>query len=149
MSVLTTILSPPFLANNIELIAFVTSVMILVIFDDFVFARTVFPFVDFIKYELSKGIEGIYEKKGIKSLWAKYAKRYSIEALATVLIVTYCYLGYEILGVYFIEPILQRWKSVILLVVIALFIMANYLINNPKMRKRFFGVYVYNPEKKK
>jgi len=146
MAVIDIILSPPFLADNIKLIAFITSVMILVLFDDFVASKIIFPIADFIKYEFAANLAKVYEKKGIKSFWAKLARKYASETFATVFIIVYCYIGYAILGEYVISPLLERWKSIILLVVIGLFLTANYLINNPRMRKRFFGVGVYKPE---
>lgn len=149
MSIISAIFSPAFLVNNIELIAFISSVMILVIFDDFVFGKFVFPLVDFLKYIIFKHVGAFYEKKGIKSWWAKASKKYFSEIVATVLIIFYCYLGYAILGIYFLEPILQRLKAIILIIVIFLFFIANYLINNPRMRRKFFGYGVYHPEKKK
>ena len=146
MAVIDAILSPQFLVNNIELIAFVTSVMILVLFDDFVTGKIIFPIADFIKYKFASNITKVYEKKGIKSFWAMLARKYGSETFATVLIIIYCYIGYEILGTYVIAPLLERWKSAILLVVVALFLTANYLVNNPRMRKRFFGIGTYKPE---
>ncbi|MCX8158800.1 MAG: hypothetical protein N3D20_00695 [Candidatus Pacearchaeota archaeon] len=142
------ILSPQFLVNNIEIISFVTSVMILVIFDEFIFGKIVFPVADFIKYKLFKGLGVIYEKKEIKSRVAKYFQRYFSEAIATILVICYCYFGYYILSEYVLEPVLRRWQAIILLVVIGLFVGMNYLINNKKLRKKIFGVDIYNPEKK-
>ena len=149
MSIITAIFSPAFLVNNIELIAFISSVMALVIFDDFVFGKFVFPVVDFLRYTIFKQVGAFYEKKDIKSWWAKVSKRYVSEIIATVLIILYCYLGYVVLGIYILEPIFQRLKSIILIIVIVLFFIANYLINNPRMRRKFFGFGVYHPERMK
>jgi F0F1-type ATP synthase assembly protein I len=148
MVIWESILAPGFLVNNIDVIAFIIAVMMLVLFDDFVTGKIIFPLADFIKYKFAKEITNLYEKKGIKSAWAKSARRYFSEAFATVLVIVYCYLGYAFLGVYFIEPILQRWSAVILLVVIVLFLMLNYLVNNTRMRRRFFGFGAYKPEEK-
>ena len=150
VNILTAILSPAFLVNNIDVIAFVISVMILVFFDDFVVGKIIFPIADFIKYEFARGIDIVYERKKIKAqtTWARLVRKYSSETLSTVLVVFYCYVGYEILGIYVIAPILERWKSFITIVVIILFLIVNYLVNNPKMRKRFFGFGIYTPEKK-
>jgi len=148
MSVITSILSPQFMVANIELIAFVASVMILIFFDDFVSGKIIFPVADYIKFKLSKGIGTIYEKKQIKSSPAKHFRRYISEASATVMIILYCYIGYALLGVYIIEPLLQRWKGIITIVVLVMFFGVNYLVNNAKMRRKFFGFGIYNPEKK-
>ena len=148
MAITDIILAPQFLVNNIGLIAFVTSVMILVLFDDFVTGKIIFPIADFIKYKFAANLTRVYEKKRIKSFWAMLARKYGSEAFATVLIIVYCYIGYAILGTYIIAPLLERWKSIILLVVIGLFLTANYLVNNPRMRRRFFGVGTCKPEQK-
>jgi hypothetical protein len=148
MVIWESILAPGFLVNNIDVIAFIIAVMMLVLFDDFVTGKIIFPIADFIKYKFAKEITNLYEKKGIKSSWAKHARKYLSEAFATILVILYCYLGYAFLGVYFIEPILQRWRAVILLVVIVLFLMLNYLVNNTRMRRRFFGFGAYKPEEK-
>lgn len=147
MSVISSILAPQFLVNNIELIAFILSVMILVLFDDFVTGKIIFPVADFIKYKFAANLTKVYEKKGVKSFWAKLARKYGSEAFATILVIVYCYIGYAILGEYVIAPILQRWQSIISFVVLALFLAANYLVNNPRMRRRFFGVGTYKPER--
>ena len=148
MSILTTILSPAFLVNNIELIALVASVMVLVFFDDFVVERMIFPAADFVKFKIFKHVGTLYEKKGIKSWWAKASRKYISEATATLLVILYCYSGSVVLGIYIFEPIFQRWKSFISIVVLVMFLMSNYVINNSRMRKRFFGLGIYNPEKK-
>jgi len=124
-------------------------VMILVIFDDFVFGKMVFPLVDYIKLKLSNAIENVYEKEGIRSKFAKLIRKYFLQWFATVMIILYCYIGYEILGAYVIEPILQRWKAIILIVIIVLFLLLNYIVNNARMRKRFFGFTMSNPKGKK
>ena len=150
MSVLTAILSPSFLVNNTDLIAFIASVMILIFFDEFFTGKIAFPIADYLKYELTKGIDKVYENRNIKkrSSWARYLKKYLSEAIATVLIILYCYMGYAFLGVYIIQPLLDRWSAIITLVVIAMFLAVNYLVNSPKMRRKFFGFGIYNPEKK-
>jgi len=147
MSVITAILSPSFLVNNIDIIALVASVMVLVFFDDFVVEKFIFPIADFVKFKVFKHVGLLYEKKGITSWWAKASRKYVSEALATALVVLYCYSGSVVLGIYVLEPVFQRWKSFISIVVIVLFLMANYVINNSRMRKRFFGLGVFNPEK--
>lgn len=148
MSWITTILSPSFLVDNIELISFITGVMVLIIFDEFVIGRVIFPVADFIKYYLAKGINLIYEKKGIHSKLAKGFKRYSSEAVATLMVIAYCYVGYWIVAKLVIEPILIRWQPAILLVVIVLFFVFSYLINKASWRRQFFGVGIYNPDRK-
>ncbi len=149
MSILTAVLSPDFLINNIPLIAFIVSVMILVLFDEFVMSRIIFPITDYIKYILAKFIDFFYQKKEIKAKWAHFIKRYFSEIVATMLFIAYCYIGYAILGEYVIAPILTRWQAIILPVIILLFVLANYMINSPKMRRRLFGIGIYNPERKK
>lgn len=149
MSILTTILSPPFLVNNIELMAFVVSVMILVIFDDFVSGKIIFPLADYVRHFMARGINTIYEKREIKSKFAMHFKNYISQAFATLLFILYCYIGGDILGTYVIAPILQRWQGIILIVVIIMFLLLNYLVNNSKMRRRFFGFGINKPAEKK
>jgi hypothetical protein len=135
--------------DNVTIIAFVISVMILVLFDEFVMSRMVFPLTDYIKYLISKSVDLLYKEKEIKAKWAHFVKRYIAEIIATALFIVYCYVGYAILGEYVIAPILTRWQAILLPVVILLFVLANYMINSPKMRRRLFGMGIYNPEKKK
>lgn len=149
MSILTTILSPPFLVDNIELMAFVVSVMILVIFDDFVSGKMIFPLADYVRHGLARSINILYEKKEIKSKFAKHVRNYLSQAFATLLFILYCYIGGDIFGTYVIAPILQRWQGIILIVVIIMFLMLNYLVNNERMRKRFFGFGINKPVEKR
>lgn len=143
------ILAPQFLVQNIELVSFVVSVMILVIFDEFVIGKILFPVADFIKFRLARLLGVVYERRGIRSGVAKGFQRYSTEAVATIAVIVYCYLGYAVVSEFLVEPLLIRWRSVILLVVIILFFIFNYLINQTRWRRQFFGVGSYDPDKKK
>jgi len=102
-----------------------------------------------VKSKISEGVGVLYENNGIRSGWAKFIKRYVSEAFATFLVIFYCYAGSVLLGIYILEPIFQRLKSIILIIVIGLFVLTNYVINNSKIRKMLFHLDIDNRKGKK
>ncbi len=126
------ILGPQFLINHIQLIAFVMGVMVLVIFDEFVSGKIIFPATDFIRDFLFVKLLGIKEAKRYKRII-----RYLTEFISTAVFIFYCYLGYFILGEYIIAPVLFRLQDFILLIVIIVFLLISYVYNNKKLRRKF------------
>ena len=126
------IIAPQFLISHIELIAFVMAVMLLVIFDEFVSMKIIFPFADFIKKSLFSKASSIKQARKHKK-----PVKYFTEFLATAIFIFYCYMGYFILGRYFIAPILYRLQNIILIIVVAIFLLVSYVFNNRRLRKKF------------
>ncbi|MBS3065583.1 hypothetical protein J4229_00870 [Candidatus Pacearchaeota archaeon] len=149
MGIVSAILSPAFLVNNIQFIALVAGVIVLVFFEDLIIKKFIFLSADFVKSKISEGVGVLYENNGIRSGWAKFIKRYVSEAFATFLVIFYCYAGSVLLGIYILEPIFQRLKSIILIIVIGLFVLTNYVINNSKIRKMLFHLDIDNRKGKK
>ena len=118
MGIVSAILSPAFLVNNIQFIALVAGVIVLVFFEDLIIKKFIFLSADFVKSKISEGVGVLYENNGIRSGWAKFIKRYVSEAFATFLVIFYCYAGSVLLGIYILEPIFQRLKSIILIIVV-------------------------------
>lgn len=132
ISLIASILGPQFLISRIEIIAIVLATMVLVVFDDFVSGKLIFPFVDRIKEHTFKKLT---TAKGTKE-YPKIAK-YAAEFIATILFIIYFYWGYLVLSEFIFTPILTRLSSVILPVLIILFLMISFVFNNKKMRKKF------------
>lgn len=126
------IIGPQFLIDNINTIALVMAVMTLVIFDEFVSRRIIFPTADFVKNVI---FSKLLEISGTKK-YSKITKHIS-EFLATTIFLFYCYLGYAMLGVYIIEPILIKLQNIILIIVIMAFVLVSYVFNNRKLRKKY------------
>ncbi len=125
------ILSPSFLVSNINLIGQIMSVMILVIFDDFITGRIILPGVDKLR-----DIVFQKTKEKIKRKYAIIAK-YSSEFLATAIFISYFFLGYWFLSEFIIVPILQRLQNIILVLVIACFLVLSLVFNSKKLRKKY------------
>jgi hypothetical protein len=104
--------------------------MILVIFDDFLNRKLVFPVADMVKW---KAHETVSQTRA--SRFSKYAAEYS----ATIIFILFCYLGSQVLSDYVIYPILNNLKNMITIVVLVAFLLMNYVLNNLQMRKRFWG----------
>jgi len=129
MDIISLILSPPFLANRIYLISVIISAIILVVFSNFINQHIVFPVADYFR-------EKTAQKLSVRRGWIR---RYLSEAVAAILFIIYCFFGSYFLTEYFISPVLGRFKNVILIVVLIIFFLTSYAINNPKSRKAFFG----------
>lgn len=135
------ILSPSFLTNNINIIGQIVSVMILVIFDDFISGRVILPGVDKLRdIVFQKAKEKIQKKQETKRFTKKIEillAKYSAEFLATFLFISYFFAGYFILSEYIIVPILQRLQHIILLTTLACFLAISWVFNNKSLRKKF------------
>ncbi len=132
---INTILAPSFLTNNIGLISLMLGATILVIFSDFVNKNFVFPFADYIKSKSHTSI-----KKSKTHQKAPWSTKILSESLATIIFLLYCYLGASFLAEYIFAPILGNLRQIILLVVIGLFFLISYIINNKTIRNKFIKV---------
>lgn len=127
------LLSPSFLVNNIDTIGQIISVMILVLFDDVISGRVIFPAVDKLR-------DLIFEKSKVKfnKRW-RIIPKYFAEFLATALFIFYFFAGYWILSEYAIVPILGRLQNIILIIVVIFFLLMSYALNSKKARKKYFA----------
>ncbi len=120
---LSFILSPPFLVNNISVIALVLAGFVLVMFDNFV-TEQIFKLADIIREGSAKGLKR----------FGKTA-RYLSEFLATFMILFYCYFGTIILARHLFGPILTSLREILLIVIIVLFLLISYTVNTKSIRK--------------
>jgi len=129
---LTPILSPKFLVDNVGVISLILAGFVLVVFDNFI-TRYAFKLADSIKEKTAQNIKEFGQKSNSKRIETLGAKYFS-EALATAIILLYCYFGTTVLAEYFFAPILLKMRNVLLLVVIGLFIVISFMVNNRKVR---------------
>lgn len=127
-------LAPAFLVQNIPLIGLVISVMILVLLDDIVMNKLVFPFSDFLK---TKVFEKTKEVKHFKR--RRFIPRYLSEFIATIIFIIYIYFGCSIFSDYIVVPILARMQDILLLVVIISFVIFSYVLNRTSWRRKMYG----------
>lgn len=126
-------LNPSFLMNQIDLIGQIISVMILVVFDDFFTERITFKGIDWLKKKvLEKAKEKMSKKRTI-------IVKYLFNLLATFLFIGYFFIGYWILSEYVIVPILIRAQGILLIILIILFLIMSWMLNNRKVRKKYLG----------
>lgn len=130
VDIIAAILAPQFLVRNIGIISLVMAVMILVVLDDFLNRKLVFPVADMVKWKAHETVS-----RTSASRFSKYVAEYS----ATAIFIFYCYLGSQVLSDYLIYPILNNLRNVITIVVLVAFLMMNYILNNLQMRKRFWN----------
>ena len=129
------ILSPTFLANNIDVIALILGATLIVIFSDTVNKHLVFPIADRVKHKA----KGSLTNMSGSSQRAKRFSGYGSDALAAGIFVAYCYLGAFVVAEYLFEPILVRMRGFILLVVLFLFLIVSIVINDKHIRKRLMN----------
>ena len=130
--ILTNILSPKFLLSNIVIIGQIISVMILVIFDEPITGRLIFPYVDKLRDSILEKSKEKIKKKIYRKLIESTAK-----ILTAVLFIVYFFAGYWILSEYVIIPILQRLKKILLIIVLCFLALMTWLLNNRKVRKKY------------
>jgi len=129
MTVIDSILSPTFLISGIDLIALLIGATLLVLFSDFVNKRIVFPIAHIARSKTYATVK----KRSKSSGFSKYLS----EAVATIIFLLYIYFGTKVLAEYVFVPILVKLQSVILIVVLVLFFLLSYVINNALVRKKF------------
>lgn len=135
MSILSAILAPSFLVNNIYFISLVLGVMILVILEEKTNHHIVFPLTDFIR---NKTAEKIGETKSGRKM--PRIRTWIAEWIATLIFILYFYFGAVIITNYIIAPILYKLRAYLLIVVIVIFLVTNHFIHSHRWRKKFFGV---------
>jgi hypothetical protein len=131
MSIISSILSPRFLVENIDFFAIIISTIVLVIFDDYVSGKLIFPAVDKIKHFI------FTKAKEKMSRQYHFIAKYSSEFLATFLFIVYFVFGYFILSEYVFAPIMRRLQNVLLIVIAVLFLIMSWAFNNKKIRKKY------------
>jgi len=124
-------LGPVFLVSKIRVIALILSAIILVVFSDFFNQGVVFPLADSLRSRSHGKI-----KKISSTRWVNILAKYLSEGVAAIIFIGYCYLGSFVLAEYFFIPIFNRMRDIFLLVVIALYLIVSYVINNKNLRDR-------------
>lgn len=127
-------LAPEFLVQNIPLIGLVISVMILVVLDEFVMNRIVFPFSDFLK---TKSFEKMKDVKHFKR--RRFIPKYTSEFISTTIFILYVYFGCSIFSDYVVVPILTRLQNIILITVLIAFFLFSYVLNRTSWRRKMYG----------
>lgn len=127
------LLAPAFLLRNLDLIGQVISVLLLVMFDEIVSGKIIFPTVDKLKEFIFKK-----SKENIKKDKYLTLAKYFGEFLTTILVIIYFFMGYLFLSEYVIVPILQRLRNILLIVTLVFFLLISWMINNKRVRKKYF-----------
>lgn len=127
------LLSPDFLVSNIRIIGQIIAVMFLVIFDDYISGRIIFPWVDKLRDYLFEKTKEKFKRKKYRAIPNFLAK-----CLATILFILYFFLGYWYLAEYVVIPILQRLQHIILIVIVVFFLTMVWVFNNKRMRRKYF-----------
>lgn len=115
------ILAPQFLVRNIGTISIILSSVLMVIFSDFINKNIVFKITDSAKKHTHKKL-----KK--RKIVAKYVS----EGIATIIFILYCYFGTVVVARYIIQPIFIRAQAFLLLVVIGVFLLISFMINEKR-----------------
>ena len=126
-------LAPEILVRYIPSIALLLGIVVLVLFIDKIHNYIIFPLTNWAKTRTSDKIKTKLDTKH-KNIIAKY----SSEGAATIIFLAYCFFGEILLAHYIFEPILEKLRSIILIVVIALFFVVSYIINNERIMKFFY-----------
>jgi hypothetical protein len=128
------ILSPKFLVENIRIISLIIAGFFLVMFDNLV-TEYAFRLADTIREGSARSVREFGKKTNFKKIETFGAKYFS-EALATAIILLYCYFGTTVLADYIFTPILLKVQNIILIIVIAFFILISYVVNTKSVRQR-------------
>lgn len=132
MSIISYILSPPFLTSQIYLISLVLSGIMLMLWEALVLKGIIFPIADVVRDRTARSLR--FTRVGESSWMTKILS----EGLATLVFIIYSYIGVVLITNYVIYPILGALRGVITLVVIVIFLLLSYTINNIRIRDKLF-----------
>jgi hypothetical protein len=125
------LLAPTWLVNQIWIISYILSAVVLVIFSDAINKYVVFPVADFVRDNTHKKI--FKSKHNYKKKLSKIIS----ESLATVIFIIYCYIGSTFLAKHLFHPVLRSFRNVLVLVLIIIFMGISFVINNKTIRNKF------------
>ncbi|MDP1695410.1 MAG: hypothetical protein Q8L29_00680 [archaeon] len=131
--VLESILSPQFLVRNINVISLIIAGFILVIFDEFA-TRIAFRITDNLRNSTESGIKEFGKKRNSKVIQG--GATFLSKSIATTIILIYCYFGTTILAYYIFAPILTSLREFLLIVIIMIFLVISYIVNEKRVRER-------------
>jgi len=131
MDIIYSILGPSWLIGKINLIALILSGAFLVYFGSFVHGRIILPIGDWVRGTTHAKVSEIEKVSWMSNIIAT--------SFATIFFLLYVYFGGFILAEYVFAPIMYRLRSVILIVVIGLFFLISYAINDLNLREKFMG----------
>lgn len=134
---LESVLSPPFLVRNINVIALIIAGFVLVIFDE-ITTRAAFSFADSIRVSTQRKISRIGRKKNSRTI--RVGSSFFSNSLSTAIILLYCYFGTTVLAYYVFAPILSSLRDIILIIVVIAFMLISYVINDKDVRERLRGL---------
>jgi hypothetical protein len=120
---------PGWLIEKIGLVAILLSGVVLVYFGSFVHSRVVLVVADWIK--------NVTRNKMGKIKRVSKFSNFIACSIATIFFLFYVYFGGYILAEYFLEPVMFRLRKYILIIVIGLFLLISYAINNLQLRRKF------------
>ncbi|MFT4312864.1 MAG: hypothetical protein ACMXYA_00485 [Candidatus Woesearchaeota archaeon] len=126
---LETIFSPSFLSQNLYTISLIYSAVILVLFSELVLKHVIFPISFYLK-------DITFKKRRKRPTYLKIL----VQTVATIIFILYCYFGSVLLARFIFLPILQEFRSIILVVIILSFIGLTYILHTDKIRKKFLRV---------
>jgi hypothetical protein len=135
MEIIYAILGPRFLIERINEIALILGAVLLVILSDFFNGNIIFPIADSVRIKTHKKMSKT--KTHEKVPWLS---KYLSEGLATLVFISYCYLGASVVAEYIFAPIMFKLKNFILPIVIILFVLISVLINDKVARKKLMKV---------
>lgn len=122
---------PQWLQNEIGLIAMLLSGSLLVYFGSFVHGEIILPLGDWVRKHTHRQVSNMKRVGKFSNFIAN--------SMATIFFLLYVYFGSIIFAEYIFAPIMSNLRNYILIVVIGLFLIISYAINNLRFRTKFMG----------
>lgn len=133
MSILSPLLSPQFLVQNIPEISIMIGAVLLILFSDFVDKGIVLPLSDSIRRRTKKTFR-------VKTRIGQVLRNWFAVAASAGVFLVYIYFVEFVLAEYVFEPILYKLRPYILIVVVVLFSILAYVLGTPRIRRKFMNV---------
>ena len=129
MSILSSILGPQFLVNQIGLISVILGGVILAMFSRYINEIIVFPIADTLRDKAGCKMSHTFKKKK--------ASRYISEGIGAVIFILFCYFATSVVADYVFTPLLYRARDFLVLILIAIFFLISIAVNNCRFRETF------------
>jgi len=128
MSILSSILGPQFLVNQIGLISVILGGVILAMFSRYINEIIVFPIADSLRDKTGSRINRAFKKS---------TSRYISEAVGTIIFLLFCYFATSVVADYVFTPLLSRARNFLVLILLAVFFLISLAVNNDRFREKF------------
>lgn len=129
MSIISSILGPQFLVNQIPLISTILGGVLLALFSRYINEGIVFPIGDYLRDRTGSRVHQAFKKKK--------ASKYIGESVDTIIFLLFCYFATSVVAQYVFTPLLNGARNFLVAILLVVFFLISVAVNNNSFRDKF------------